>query len=45
LVYCLTLNPRQPYIVFNDLPKIENLRRIFPDAYREDPVLVTKRSS
>ena len=41
----LTLNPRQPYIVFNDLPKIENLKRIFPAAYREDPVLVTKRSS
>jgi peptide-methionine (S)-S-oxide reductase len=41
----LTLNPRQPYIVFNDLPKIENLKRIFPAVYREDPVLVTKRSS
>ena len=41
----LTLNPRQPYIVYNDLPKIENLKRIFPAVYREDPVLVTKRSS
>jgi len=41
----LTLNPRQPYIVFNDLPKIENLKRIFPTVYREEPVLVTKRSS
>ncbi|HEX6117932.1 MAG TPA: peptide-methionine (S)-S-oxide reductase, partial [Dongiaceae bacterium] len=36
----LALHPRYPYIVFNDLPKIENLKRIFPDAYRDDPVLV-----
>jgi peptide-methionine (S)-S-oxide reductase len=41
----LTLNPTQPYIVFNDLPKIEDLKRIFPDVYRDQPVLVTKRSS
>src|SRR6185312_16133531 len=26
----LTLHPHQPYIVFNDLPKIENLKRMFP---------------
>jgi peptide-methionine (S)-S-oxide reductase len=37
----LTLHPRYPYIVFNDLPKIENLKRVFPDLYRADPVLVT----
>ena len=36
----LTLNPTQPYIVINDLPKIENLKRIFPELYREQPVLV-----
>jgi peptide-methionine (S)-S-oxide reductase len=36
----LTLNPDSPYIVINDLPKIENLRRVFPDLYRADPVLV-----
>jgi len=36
----LTLNPGYPYIVINDLPKIENLKRIFPEAYRADPVLV-----
>jgi peptide-methionine (S)-S-oxide reductase len=36
----LTLNPSSPYIEFNDLPKIENLRRVFPDLYRADPVLV-----
>ncbi len=36
----LTLNPTYPYIVYNDLPKIENLKRVFPDLYREQPVLV-----
>ena len=36
----LTLNPTAPYIVFNDLPKIENLKRVFPELYREEPVLV-----
>jgi peptide-methionine (S)-S-oxide reductase len=33
-------NPTYPYIVYNDLPKIENLKRLFPDLYRNDPVLV-----
>jgi peptide-methionine (S)-S-oxide reductase len=28
-------NPRYPYVVFNDLPKIRNLKQIFPDRYRE----------
>jgi peptide-methionine (S)-S-oxide reductase len=37
----LTLNPTYPYIVYNDLPKIENLKRLFPDAYRAKPVLVS----
>ena len=36
----LTLNPTYPYIVINDLPKVENLKRIFPELYREQPVLV-----
>ncbi|MGD0562377.1 MAG: peptide-methionine (S)-S-oxide reductase MsrA [Roseiarcus sp.] len=36
----LALNPTYPYIVFNDLPKIENLKRLFPDVYRTEPVLV-----
>ena len=36
----LDLNPTYPYIVYNDLPKIENLKRLFPDLYRSDPVLV-----
>ena len=36
----LTLNPNYPYIVINDLPKVENLKRLFPNVYREKPVLV-----
>lgn len=38
----LALNPTYPYIVYNDLPKIENLKRLFPDRYRRDPVLVSE---
>ncbi len=36
----LTNNPTYPYIVINDLPKIENLKRLFPQDFRRDPVLV-----
>lgn len=36
----LTLNPTWPYIVYHDLPKIAALKAIFPDAYRDEPVLV-----
>jgi len=36
----MTKNPTYPYIVYNDLPKVESLKRIFPDLYRADPVLV-----
>jgi peptide-methionine (S)-S-oxide reductase len=39
----LVNNPRYPYIVFNDLPKIENLKRLFPDMYQEQPVLVAEK--
>jgi peptide-methionine (S)-S-oxide reductase len=35
-----TLHPDQPYIAFNDLPKIENLSRLFPTLYRNKPTLV-----
>ena len=38
----LTLNPTYPYIVYNDLPKIDNLKRLFPKLYRDDPVLVSE---
>ena len=36
----LTLNPSNPYIAINDLPKIDDLRKFFPNAYRAKPVLV-----
>jgi peptide-methionine (S)-S-oxide reductase len=35
-----TLHPTQPYIAYNDLPKIENLKTMFPDIWREEPKLV-----
>jgi peptide-methionine (S)-S-oxide reductase len=38
----LTLHPNQPYIVFNDRPKIENLKRLFPALYRAEPALVSR---
>src|SRR3984885_9326717 len=36
----LAHNPGYPYIVFNDLPKIANLKQVFPALYRPAPVLV-----
>jgi len=36
----LARHPDSLYIVFNDLPKIENLSRMFGERYRDRPVLV-----
>jgi peptide-methionine (S)-S-oxide reductase len=36
----LTHNPSNPYIAINDLPKIDDLKRLSPDVYRAAPVLV-----
>jgi peptide-methionine (S)-S-oxide reductase len=36
----LVHNPSNPYIAFNDLPKVENLKRLFPDYYSDRPVLL-----
>jgi peptide-methionine (S)-S-oxide reductase len=36
----LTRNPTYPYIAINDLPKIEDLKRLLPELYRVQPVLV-----
>jgi len=36
----LTLHPSQPYIAINDIPKIEALKELFPNLYRDTPVLV-----
>jgi peptide-methionine (S)-S-oxide reductase len=41
----MTLHPAQPYIVYNDLPKIDDLKNVFPDLYRAAPVLVAARAS
>ncbi len=37
----LALHPNYPYIVINDLPKVDNLKRLFAAEYREAPVTVT----
>jgi peptide-methionine (S)-S-oxide reductase len=37
------LHPDHPYIAFNDLPKIENFKRLFPDLYQAKPVLAASR--
>lgn len=41
----LTRNPTYPYIVYNDMPKIENLRNLFPQSFRANPALVFKAKS
>jgi peptide-methionine (S)-S-oxide reductase len=30
-------NPTYPYIVIHDLPKIEQLKQVFPARYRDTP--------
>jgi peptide-methionine (S)-S-oxide reductase len=37
----LTLHPSQPYIAYNDLPKVENLKKLFAANYLEKPTLVS----
>ena len=37
----LTLHPNQPYIAYNDIPKVENLKKLFADNYLEKPTLVS----
>jgi peptide-methionine (S)-S-oxide reductase len=41
----LIKNPSYPYIVVNDLPKIENLKTLLPAYYVGQPVLVGKVSA
>ncbi len=38
----LSLHPTYPYIVYNDLPKIADLKTVFPDLYRDKPILVAE---
>jgi peptide-methionine (S)-S-oxide reductase len=39
----LTLHPNQPYIAYNDIPKVENLKKVFAENYIEKPTLVSAR--
>jgi peptide-methionine (S)-S-oxide reductase len=39
----LTLHPDSPYIAFNDLPKVDNLKRLFPTAWHDKPILVAAK--
>ncbi|HWM66175.1 MAG TPA: peptide-methionine (S)-S-oxide reductase MsrA [Steroidobacteraceae bacterium] len=41
----LAHNPSDPYIAYNDLPKIESLKRLFPDYYSQRPVLLSQWAS
>jgi hypothetical protein len=41
----LARHPGHPYIVDHDLPKLENLKKLFADRYRADPVLVAAKSN
>ncbi len=40
----LTLNPNYPYIMVNDLPKVDELKHLFPNFYQVKPVLVAVAS-
>lgn len=40
----LTEHPTYPYIVINDLPKVAQLKKLYPDRYQEKPVLVKSGS-
>ena len=41
----LTLHPNQPYIAYNDIPKVENLKKLFAENYQENPTLVRSVSN
>jgi peptide-methionine (S)-S-oxide reductase len=38
-------NPNYPYIVYNDLPKIDALKRVLPAMYRDAPVKLADRDA
>ena len=40
-----TLHPRNMYIVINDAPKVEHLKELFADIYRDQPVTVAQASA
>ena len=41
----LLKHPSDPYIVFNDQPKVRNFQRTLPELYRAEPVTVGARST
>jgi peptide-methionine (S)-S-oxide reductase len=41
----LALHPDYPYIAVNDMPKVQALKTLFPNTYRDDPVLYTASAS
>ncbi|QKJ86081.1 peptide-methionine (S)-S-oxide reductase MsrA [Paramixta manurensis] len=41
----LTENPEAPYIVINDMPKLTQLKQLFPTRYNTQPVLVKDTKS
>jgi peptide-methionine (S)-S-oxide reductase len=40
----LDSNRSQPYIALYDMPKLEDLKRVFPEFYRDQPVLVLAKN-
>ena len=41
----LATHPTYPYIAINDQPKVANLKRLFPNLYRDKPKLVAEGES
>ncbi|MCC6912742.1 MAG: peptide-methionine (S)-S-oxide reductase MsrA [Rhodospirillaceae bacterium] len=41
----MTRHPTQPYIAYNDIPKVQALQKMFPDLYRAQPVLVSGKAA
>jgi peptide-methionine (S)-S-oxide reductase len=39
----LVHNPKYPYIVYNDLPKLEAFKSVWPELYSDKPVLLASR--
>ena len=39
----LNSNPTNSYIAINDMPKVNDLKRLFPEFYRDQPVLMLAR--
>ena len=41
----MTLHPESGYIIAFDLPKVANLKAMFPERYRSEPQLVNQKSA